>query len=109
MLLLASIIGIGNNRLEQLALDKDRSIDLSFYYSGFPYEKHMICFLTDIMPRILNNIQSITINLRHLSYLDHISRAIYHENNLSKLTHLKIMTGHLYNNTGTPYTTSKLY
>ncbi|CAF4137121.1 unnamed protein product [Rotaria sordida] len=104
VLLLASIIGIGNNRLERLALDKCYSIDLSFYYSGFPYEEHMIRFLLDVMPRILNNIQSITINLRHLSYLDHISREIHHEN-LSKLSHLKIMTGHLYKNTGTPYTT----
>ena len=65
-------------------------------------------FSSDVMPRIWNHIQSITINLRHLPYLRVISQEVHHEN-LSKLTHLKIITGRLYNNTGTSYTTSKLY
>ncbi|CAF2950638.1 unnamed protein product [Rotaria sp. Silwood2] len=43
-----------------------------------------------------------TINLRHLPYLDLISRKNDHEN-LLKLTHFKIMTDHHYNNTTTRY------
>ncbi|CAF3580053.1 unnamed protein product, partial [Rotaria sp. Silwood2] len=38
MLLLSSIITIGNHRLEQLVLDKCHSIDLTFDYVQSPYE-----------------------------------------------------------------------
>ena len=38
VLLLCSIITIGNNRLEQLALDKCHSVDLTFDYVRSPYQ-----------------------------------------------------------------------
>ncbi|CAF4811428.1 unnamed protein product, partial [Rotaria sp. Silwood2] len=38
VLLLCSIIDIGNNRLEQLALDKCQAIDLTFDYQQSPHK-----------------------------------------------------------------------
>ena len=101
---LASIIGIGNNRLERLALGQCHSINLSYYYPGFPYEK----LLTDVMRRNFNRIQSIIIYHIYIPCLDAISREIDYKN-LSQLTHLKIVTSRVYKHTGTSFTIGKLY
>ncbi|CAF3745416.1 unnamed protein product, partial [Rotaria sordida] len=64
VLLLNSIITIGNTRLEQLAIDKCHSIDLTFDYVQSPYETLIQRFYSHIMPHIIDNIQSLTINIR---------------------------------------------
>ncbi|CAF1212947.1 unnamed protein product [Rotaria sp. Silwood1] len=66
VLLLCSIIAIGNNRLEQLALDKCHSIDFTIDYSQSSYESLMTRFYSHIMYRIINNIQSLTLNIRQI-------------------------------------------
>ncbi|CAF3802849.1 unnamed protein product [Rotaria sordida] len=102
-LLLSSIIGIGNNRLELLVFDKCHSIDVTSDYSGSSHRTLITRFFFNVMPRICNSIQSLTINLAHICYLDHITKLI-DDNSLSNFIHLKIMTGRLYDNTGTHYT-----
>ncbi|CAF3606850.1 unnamed protein product [Rotaria sp. Silwood2] len=66
VLLLTSIITIGNNRLKQLAIDKCHSIDLTFDYAESPYERLIQRFYSHIMPDIIDNIQSLTINIRNI-------------------------------------------
>ncbi|CAF4061155.1 unnamed protein product [Rotaria sordida] len=103
VLLLSSIITIGNNRLEQLALDKCHSIDLTFDYVQSPYETLIQRFYLDIMPHIVNNIQSLTLTIRHIPHI--ITFAEKNSNGtLPDLTHLKIMIGKQHDQTGTPYT-----
>lgn len=46
VLLLCSIIDIGNNRLKQLAFDKCQTIDLTFDF----YNHHMNHYFNDFMP-----------------------------------------------------------
>jgi len=58
-LLLCSIIGIRNNRLEQLALEKCHSIDLTFDYYKAPHQQLMERFYSHVLPSIYNNIQSL--------------------------------------------------
>jgi len=59
------------------------------------------------MPRIINNIQSLTLNIRHIP--DIITFAEKNYNGiLPNLTHLKIMIGRQCHETGTPYTLGKL-
>ena len=107
VLLLCSIIDIGNNRLEQLALDKCHSIDLTFDYFQSPYQSLIERFYSHVMPRIINNIQSLTLNIQHIPYI-----ITFVEKNcngtLPNLTHLKIMIGRQCLSTGTPYTLGKL-
>ncbi|CAF1439031.1 unnamed protein product [Rotaria sordida] len=103
VLLLNSIITIGNNRLEQLAIDKCHSIDLTFDYAESPYETVIQRFYSHIMPHIIDNIQSLIINIRHIP--DIITFAKKNDNGtLPNLTHLKIMIGRQHRQTGTPYT-----
>ncbi|CAF1230576.1 unnamed protein product [Rotaria magnacalcarata] len=101
--LLCSIIAIGNNRLEQLALDKCHSIDLTIDYFQSPYESLMTRFYTHVAYRIIDNIQSLTLNIRQIpdivSYVEKNSNGI-----LPNLIHLKIMIGRQSHRTGTPYT-----
>jgi hypothetical protein len=105
-LLLCSIITIGNNRLEQLALDKCHSIDLTFDYVQSLYQSLIQRFYSHVMPRVINNIQSMTLNTRHIP--DLITFAKQNSNGtLPNLTHLKIMMGRQFNQTGTPYTLDK--
>lgn len=103
VLLLCSIIGIGNNRLEQLALDKCYSIDLTIDYFQSPYESLMTRFYSHVVYRIINNIQSLTLNIRQIpdivTYVEKNCNGI-----LPNLTHLKIMIGRQSHRTGTPYT-----
>ncbi|CAF2774014.1 unnamed protein product [Rotaria sp. Silwood2] len=107
VLLVSSIITIGNNRLEQLAIDKCHSIDLTFDYVQSPYETLIQRFYSHIMPHIIDNIQSLTINIRHISDIMTFAQKNYN-GTLPNLTHLKIMIGRQYDQTGTPYTLDTL-
>jgi ABC-type lipopolysaccharide export system ATPase subunit len=102
-LLLCSMIDIGNNRLKQLVFDRCNSIDLTFDYLQAPHELLFNRFYSHVMPRIIHDIQSLTINLHQISSI--ITSV---ENNcngtLRNLTHLKIMLGAKLSRTGTPYT-----
>ncbi|CAF3259145.1 unnamed protein product [Rotaria sp. Silwood2] len=106
VLFLCSMINIGNYRLEQLAFDRCHSIDLTFDYFGAPHKLLMKRFYSDVMPRIIHNIKSLTINLYHISSIQ-----TFVENNcygtLPNLTHLKIMLGAKHSQTGIPYTIGK--
>jgi hypothetical protein len=105
-LLLYSIIGIEHNRLEQLALDQCNPIDLTFDYH--PHEILVKELISYTLPCIFNYIESLTINAVWLQdFIDAVQRI--DDENCLNLKHLKIMGGRLYNNTGTPYTTGKLY
>jgi hypothetical protein len=108
VLLLSAIIGIENNRLEQLALDQSHSIDLTSDYSHSPYEILIKECISFTLPNIFNSIQSLSINLKHLPRLFHTFKIIDAEKWLN-LKHLKIMEGRLTSHTGTPYTIGKLY
>ncbi|CAF3952241.1 unnamed protein product, partial [Rotaria sordida] len=103
MLLLCSMIGIGNNRLEALAFDICHSIDLTFDYPQAPHRLFRRRFFSHVMPRISYDIQSLRINLNHIQ-----SIKTFVENNcngtLPNLTHLKIMLGTNQVKTGIPYT-----
>ncbi|CAF2677437.1 unnamed protein product [Rotaria sp. Silwood2] len=106
VLFLCSMIDIGNKRLEQLAFDRCHSIDLTFDYFRAPHQLFIERFYSYVMPRISHDIQSLTINLHHISSIKTF------ENNCNKtlpnLTHLKIMMGAKLSKTGIPYTIGKL-
>ncbi len=102
-LLFGSIIGIGNNRLEQLALDKCHSIDLSFDYYRSPYEPYIKQFYSHVMPHIYKNIQSLTFNFQHLSNFVTFAEK-YCDGTLPNVKHLKIMIGKKCSITGTIFT-----
>jgi hypothetical protein len=107
VLLLCSIIGTGNNRLEELAFDKCDTIDLTFDYFQSPYQFLIQRFYSHVMPCIINNIQSLTLNIQHIPNI--ITFAERNSNGiLPNLTHLKIMLGKQHSVTGTPYTLGKL-
>ncbi|CAF2749896.1 unnamed protein product [Rotaria sp. Silwood2] len=103
VLLLCSMIGIGNNRLEALAFDRCHSIDLTFDYPQAPHRSFLRQFYSHVMSRISYDIQSLTINLNQVP-----SIKTFVKNNcngiLPNLTHLKIMLGAKQAKTGMPYT-----
>ncbi|CAF4211538.1 unnamed protein product, partial [Rotaria sordida] len=103
VLLLCSMIGIGNNRLEQLAFDICHSIDLTFDYLQASYHLLMKRFYSNVLPRISHNIQSLTINLSNISS---IKTCVENHCNgtLPNLTHLKIMLDAKRSKTGISYT-----
>jgi len=107
VLLLCSIITVGNNRLEQLALNKCHSIDLTFDYFQSPYKSLIQRFYSHVMPCIINNIQSLTLNIQHISNIITFAEKNCIET-LPNLTHLKIMMGRQCPKTGTPYTLGKI-
>ncbi|CAF4546925.1 unnamed protein product [Rotaria sp. Silwood1] len=109
VLLLCSIIAIGNNRLEQLALDKCQAIDLTCNY--FQLQDQSLFqrrFYSHVMPRIFNNIQSLTLYIQHLpdivSFAEKNSDRIF-----PNLTHLKIMIFKRNPKTSTSYILGKLF
>ena len=65
-LLFCSIIGTENKRLEQLALDKCDSIDLTSDYNESTYKLFTDRFYLHVMPRIYNNIRSLILNIRNV-------------------------------------------
>jgi hypothetical protein len=66
VLLLCSMIDIGNHRLEQLAFDRCHSIDLTFDYPEAAHRSLMKQFYSRVMPRVCHDIQSLTINFYHI-------------------------------------------
>ena len=107
VLLLCSIITVGNNRLEQLALDKCHSIDLTFDYLHSQHELLIKQFYSHVLPRISNDIKSLAINFKHLLYFNSAVER-YGDGISFYLTHLKIVYGRFHHNTGTPVIISKL-
>ena len=106
-LLLCSMIGISNNRLKELAFSRCHSIDLSFDYCRAAHTSLMQKFYSDVMPRISNDIRTLTINFRHISSMK--SFLEYDSNGtLPNVRHLKIIIGAIQQKTGIPYTISKL-
>jgi hypothetical protein len=110
-ILLYSMIGTKNIRLEQLALDQCHSIDLnSDYFVSWNDRMLIEGFILDTLPCIFNYIESLTINFEHISHLNHIAETIlYKKKCLNNLKHLKIMAGRLHCNTEEPFRSSKLY
>jgi hypothetical protein len=107
-LLLCSIIGIGNNRLEQLAIDNCHSIDLTFDYCQSSHEQLMERFYSHVLPSIYNNIQLLVFTFQHLLRIS----AFAEENcngTFPNLAHLKIMISRKCRITGTTFTLGKLY
>ncbi|CAF3894118.1 unnamed protein product, partial [Rotaria sp. Silwood1] len=107
VLLLCSIITIGNSRLEQLALDMCHSIDLTFDYFQSPYKFIIPRFYTHVMPSIINNIQSLTLSFQHIRNVITFVE-IYSNRTLPNLTYLKIIISRQNPMIGTPYTLGKL-
>ncbi|CAF4473209.1 unnamed protein product [Rotaria sp. Silwood2] len=102
VLLLCSIITIGNSRLEELALDKCHLIDLTFDYFQSSHEIFIQRFYSHVMPRISNCIRSLILNIEHLPKM--ISFAENECNGfLPNLTHLKIILNKQSRETGTSY------
>ena len=93
-ILLYSMIGIKNIRLEQLALGQCHSIDLTSDYFNTPYQTDIEELLSTTLPSIFNYIESLTIDICIYACLDHINAAIDAQNCLNNLKHLKIMNGH---------------
>ncbi len=108
VLLLCSMIDIGNDRLERLVLDKCQTIDLTFDFLQSPHESLFERFYLYVMPHITNNIQSLTLHIQHLpkirTFIEKTSDGI-----LPNLTHLKIMLCRRMPKTGTQYTLSNYY
>ncbi|CAF3885979.1 unnamed protein product [Rotaria sp. Silwood1] len=107
-LLLCSIINIGNHRLEQLALDKYHSIDLTFDYEYYPHGLLLKRFYIDVFPRIYNNIQSLTIHTKHLFPI-HTALDAIPDTLLPNLRHLKILINRRHPHIGTPFTIAFYY
>ncbi len=107
-ILLYSMIGTKNIRLEQLALDQCHSIDLTSDYFDSLYDERIIEeFIYFTLPSIFNYIQSLTINIQHIRDLNDIEKTI-RENYLNNLKHLKIMGGRLHCDPPIGFRTSKL-
>ena len=108
-ILLNSMIGIKNIRLEQLARDQCHSIDLTSDYFDSPYEIFIQKFISFTLPCIFNYIESLTIDIVHIRDLDHITKTIHDKNCLNNLKHLKIMVGRFHCNRKIPLRAYKLY
>jgi hypothetical protein len=109
-ILLYSMIGIENIRLEQLALDQCHSIDLTYNDSDCSSEWIIEKFIYNILPCILNYSESLTIYFMYMELIDNITRYKYryNENGLN-LKHLKLMGGRLHSNIVPQFRHGKLY
>ena len=72
VILLYSMIGIKNIRLEQLALDQCHSIDLTYNDSDCSSEWIIRKFIYDFLPSNFNYIESLTINVMYMKLIDNI-------------------------------------
>jgi hypothetical protein len=108
VLLLCSMIGLGNHRLEQLALDGCHSIDFTIDYFQSPRDLVIRRFYSHVMPRLSNQIQSLIL---HISVIPNLIKFTEQNCNgtLPNLTHVKITSGRECHQTGIPYTLSKLF
>ncbi|CAF3333006.1 unnamed protein product [Rotaria sp. Silwood1] len=105
-ILLYSMIGIKNIRLEQLALGQCHSIDLTSDYFESPNEMLIQKFISFTLPCIFNYIESLTINILHIRNFDRIAKTIHDKNCLNNLKHLKIMAGRFHCDTQVPFRTN---
>lgn len=106
--LLSSMIGIGNTRLEQLALSKCHTIDLtlnSYHNLSGPVVERFHCY---VLPRISNDFQSVTLNLKYLLHIHTIMKHCIHEMMFS-LTHLKIILCRFHYKSGKPFEIGKFF
>jgi len=104
--LFCSIIGVDNNRLEQLAFDKCHSFDLTYDYFQVSHKLFFERFYSHVMLHISTNIQSLTVDIRHLP--DIITFAEKSNGILHNLKHLKIVYTVIHVKTGGPCTLGKL-
>ena len=65
VLLLSSIVNIGNDRLEKLALEKSHSIDLTLAYCLLPYQYLLRRFASHVTPYTLGKL---LLNMIFLNY-----------------------------------------
>ena len=102
------MIDIGNNRLEQLVLEKCQSIDVTFDLFRSPDGLLFQRFYLNVMPRIMNNVQSLTLYIQHLpkihTFIEKNSDGIF-----PNLTHLRIMLCKRIPKTGTQYSLGNYY
>jgi hypothetical protein len=110
-ILLYSMIGIKNIRLEQLALGQCHSIDLTcdYFDTSYEYEKFIRKFILFTLPCIFNHIKSLTIDIIHVSALDGMTQRMKNKTCLNNLKHLKIMAGRLNCNTGIHFRTGNSF
>ena len=106
-LLLCSTIGIGSDRLEQLALDQCQSIDLTSLCMHSSQELVLERFYSYVLPCIHTNIKSLTINLEQLQALNK-SLELHCDGVLPNLVHLKIVRFYHSDSSGTPAAICKL-
>jgi hypothetical protein len=101
-ILLYSMIGIKNIRLEQLALGQSHSIDLTsdYFDISYKYQKFIEKFILFTLPCIFNHIKSLTIDIIHIRHLDYMTEEMKNKNCLNNLKHLKIMAGRLNSHAG---------
>ncbi|CAF1207774.1 unnamed protein product [Rotaria sordida] len=103
VLLLCSAINIGNKRFEQLAFDTCYAIDLTFDYSRAPYKLLMEQFYSNVLPRVIYNIKSLTINCYHISSIKRFMKNNCNAT-LPNLMHVKILVGARHGKTSMPIT-----
>jgi hypothetical protein len=106
VLFLCSMIDFGNNRLEKLAFDKCDSIDLTFDYFQAPHRLLLKRFSSDVIPRIISDLKTLTVNLCHIPYRQNLLE-MNSEGINRNLIHWKIMLGTKHDQTGIPYTIGK--
>ncbi len=106
VLLLCSMINIGNNRLEKLALGMCHSIDITYDYFRSPNQFIIPRFYTHVMSCIVDNIQSLTLSTIHIrnmtTYIEKYCNGI-----LPNLTHLKIIIAIHHSEEDTSFTLGK--
>ncbi len=107
VLLLCSMIDIGNPRSEQLAFDRCHSIDLTFDYPEAAHRSLMEQFYSHVMPRVCHDIQSLTINFYHILPMTTFIKKNCN-GTLPNLKHFKIIVGIRRSKTGIPYTIGNL-
>ncbi|CAF4004142.1 unnamed protein product [Rotaria sordida] len=103
VLLLCSAINISNKRFEQLAFDTCYAIDLTFDYSRAPYKLLMEQFYSNVLPRVIYNIKSLTINCYHISSIKRFMKNNCNAT-LPNLMHVKILVGARHGKTSMPIT-----
>ncbi len=110
VILLYSMIGTKNIRLEQLALDQCHSMDLTYYDSDCSFEWIIRRFIYDFLPSNFNYIESLTINVMYMELIDNITTYKYRYNeNCLKLKHLKLMGGRSHRDMEPQFRHRKLY
>ena len=101
-----SMIGIGNNRLERLVLDKCHTVNLNFDNRRSPDDLCTERLFFHVLHPIANHIRSLALNRRHLLHFSTLLK-YYADKIVFNITHLKINLGFFHHNTGTLFTLGK--